>query len=214
MSSCYTNGNYDHLLYKGISRHAMSVIHRHLEVGVAPSSSYPVTLEIGAGEGQHLPYVRHNFEIYFMLDIRSSSSPVDRPNVIRLIADAEELPFADATVDRLLTTCVLHHLTYPEKSLEEWRRVTRKGGLLSLTVATDPGVIQRSIRTFTTARRAQQLGVDYRIEIAREHRNHAASIMSMVEHVFRKDTVRYFGFPFPWKTWNFNATSTYVIRKN
>jgi ubiquinone/menaquinone biosynthesis C-methylase UbiE len=44
------------------------------------------------------------------------------------VADAEQLPLADAAVD--LVTCVdsLHHYPHPEVALAEMRRVTRPGG--------------------------------------------------------------------------------------
>ena len=45
-------------------------------------------------------------------------------------ADAENLPFADASFDGLASRLVLWNLTNPERALREWVRVLRPGGKL------------------------------------------------------------------------------------
>ncbi|NBS37259.1 MAG: hypothetical protein EBS71_07845, partial [Actinobacteria bacterium] len=60
---------------------------------------------------------------------------------------------------------------------------------------------------------AMRLGIDYDLEMAREHRNHAGALMVQIERVFAADTVRYVGIPFPFKTWNFNYSSVYQVHK-
>ena len=95
--------------------------------------------------------------------------------------------------------------------MTDWRWAVKPGGVLSLTSATDPGFAQRAVRRLTTARTARKPGIDYQLMIAREHRNHEASLMVLLERVFTDDDVTFFGLPFPWKTWNFNISSSYLI---
>jgi ubiquinone/menaquinone biosynthesis C-methylase UbiE len=49
-----------------------------------------------------------------------------------LLADAEHLPFADASFDGAFMVASLHHLQDPLRALEEMRRVLRPGGVLVL----------------------------------------------------------------------------------
>ncbi|MGW3150758.1 class I SAM-dependent methyltransferase [Streptomyces sp. NPDC001177] len=51
----------------------------------------------------------------------------DRPGIAQ-VADAENLPYPDATFDGAYSFGVLHHTDHPEKAVEEIRRVLRPGG--------------------------------------------------------------------------------------
>ena len=46
-----------------------------MEQPFKPSMNFEVVLEVGAGNGEHLPYVKHNFKKYFMTDIRLENLP-------------------------------------------------------------------------------------------------------------------------------------------
>src|SRR5215470_1719419 len=47
-------------------------------------------------------------------------------------ADAEQLPFAAASFDLVITRHVLWTLPHPEAAIDEWRRVLRPGGRLAV----------------------------------------------------------------------------------
>jgi phosphatidylethanolamine/phosphatidyl-N-methylethanolamine N-methyltransferase len=212
--SIYEDGAYDDYLYQGAQGIVMRALHRRMEVPLGPEQTYRLTVEVGAGEGQHLPYIRHAYERYVMTDLREQSTSLKWPPRVEFVtANAEILPFDEATVDRLVTTCVLHHLDHPEQALENWRACVKPGGRLTILLANDPGLVHRVGRRLTTHRAAVKLGINYRLEMAREHRNHALSLMAMVDHVFRDDEVKFTGIPFPWKTWNFNFGSIYQVVK-
>ncbi|MBY5162741.1 class I SAM-dependent methyltransferase [Nitriliruptoria bacterium AS10] len=49
-------------------------------------------------------------------------------------AAAEELPFADASTDRVLAQLVLHFVDRPDRVAEEFRRVLRPGGVAAASV--------------------------------------------------------------------------------
>jgi ubiquinone/menaquinone biosynthesis C-methylase UbiE len=65
-----------------------------------------------------------------MLDIARRRLPAA---VDLQIATAENLPFADATFDVLLSANVIHYLKDPGAALSEWSRVLRSGGRLVIT---------------------------------------------------------------------------------
>lgn len=215
MNQMWDGTNYDDYLYVGAQGFFMRQLHSRMEKPFPKHEVFPLTVEVGAGEGQHLPYVRHQFSRYVMTDLRARrSEEALPPGAEFMAADAENLPFEDGSVDRLVSTCVLHHLGDPERALRSWRRVVRPGGAITILLATDPGFAHRLGRHLTTRRAAMKLGLDYDLEMAREHRNHAGALMVMIERVFATDQTRYVGLPFPWRTWNFNYSCTYQIRRS
>ena len=53
---------------------------------------------------------------------------------VDIIADGDNLPFKDSTVDFVFTSHVLEHFFDPIKALEEWYRITKKGGYIFMIV--------------------------------------------------------------------------------
>ena len=214
MNQVWEGSNYNDILSVGVQGFLVRRLHKSMERPFHCSDHFSLTVEVGAGEGQHLPYVRHNFDRYVMTDIRTPQSATVLPAKVEFRrADAEDLQLEDASVDLLVSTCVLHHLTDPERALRSWRTMVRPGVVLTIQLSADPGFVTRLGRHLTTRRAASKLGLDWDLEIAREHRNHAGGLMVMIERMFATDEVRYVGHPFPWRTWNLNYSSTYQIRR-
>ena len=210
----YEGSNYHDITCVGLQGFLGRRLHLSMERPFSRSDHFSLTVEVGAGEGQHLPFVRHNFDRYVMTDIRAAlSTAVLPPKVEFRTANAEDLPFEDGSVDRLVSTCVLHHLSDPERALRSWRRILRPGGVLTIHLSTDPGIAIRLGRRLTTHRAARKLGVDWDLEIARDHRNHAGGLMVMIDRTFAADEVRCVGQPLPWRTWNFNYGLIYQIHR-
>ena len=209
-SSLWEDDRYENVLYSGCSGFGMGLIHRHLERSFKRTDYFKLCVEVGAGAGQHQPYVRHQYDQYINFDLRR---PIDYPDGKSFIqADTESMPFKENSIDRLISTCVLHHLANPEVAMEEWRRVTKPGGRVSFILATDPGFLHRLARRVSTAR-IQNDHYDHNLEMAREHRNHAWALEKQIGHVFKHDRVRVSGLPLPWFTWNFNISLVINIVK-
>lgn len=95
------------------------------------------TVELGSGTGLNLPYYPADlFEL-----ILTEPEPAMRARLERTLhrsgcrarvldASAERLPFADDTVDTLVTTFVLCTVDAPDVALREIERVLRPGGRL------------------------------------------------------------------------------------
>ncbi|HEY2042849.1 MAG TPA: class I SAM-dependent methyltransferase, partial [Jatrophihabitans sp.] len=106
--------------------------------------------------------------------------------------------FADASVDRVIATCVLLHLPRPEQALQEWRRILRPGGVASIYVPNEPTLITRAGRAITTRRAARRAGFQgFDLMIAREHINHGWGLDQMIRYVFRDDVLRARTWPIP-----------------
>src|SRR5947209_16749967 len=109
-------------------------------VGSELERGYDRSLEIGAGTG------------YFSLNliqtgvVRQATCTDISPGMIRTLsanaerlglsvrtarADAESLPFPDASFDLVLGHAVLHHLPDPERAFAEFHRVLRPGGRIA-----------------------------------------------------------------------------------
>ncbi len=199
----FYESQYKRMFYDGgVSGWATGWIHRLLENGLK-DYNFPRTLEIGGGEGFHVSYVKHKFTRYHLTDLNVRSltpfanSMRSDGALIQSQENAESLTFQDSSFDRVLFMCVLHHLENPERALEEARRVTRPGGLVSIYLPCDPGLLYRTARNLLTWKVARKLRLDYGLINAREHKNHFFGLRKMISHVFRHDNLSVKPFPFP-----------------
>ena len=169
-------------------------------------------LEIGGGVGEHLDFILHDFDKYLLTDIKLpilGNKFAHDPRVVCQVENAEQLSFPDKCFDRVISTCLLHHVCEPEKILEEILRVLKTEGLATIFLPCDPGLLVRLLRNLTTARNAKKSGFrGYNLMISREHRNHFISLLNMVKYVFREKKLRVRYFPFRIPSWNMNG---YVI---
>jgi SAM-dependent methyltransferase len=131
------------------------------------------------------------------------------------IADVESLPFADKSFDRVISTCLFHHLDNPIKGFEQLRRVTKDGGKVSILIPNDPGIVYRSLRRATTLQNAKKLGLYTEAEFihAIEHRNHYLQLKTLLESQFKKDKIFSSSFPFKFSSYNLNALTVFHIHK-
>jgi len=178
--------------------------------------NFQSVLEIGANEGEHLPYVKHRFEEYIMTDIsykESSLLTLDKanPGVKRIHADAQELPFGENVFDRVIVTCVLHHLSSPLSALQEIRRVVKPQGLISIHLSGDPSVLYRLLWRIGSGRAIKKMGVkNGRFLHALEHSGHFFGINVLVSEVFKLDDIKASSFPLKG---DFTLYKTFQIRK-
>jgi len=57
-----------------------------------------------------------------------------------VVADVQELPFTDNSADEIYASHVLEHLPYGNTALQEWLRVLKPGGMLTVVVPDINGV--------------------------------------------------------------------------
>jgi SAM-dependent methyltransferase len=178
-------------------------------------------LELGAGNGQHLTFVKHAFKTYYETDLRVENLPereipygaqnpfnagFNQQSVVQEKVDATDLSkFKDDFFDRVLAMCVIAHVDSPRNALEEWRRVTKSGGVITFYVPCEPGVLLRTTRYFTTRRSAIKMGISNPLEILYlDHRNAFLNLYFLVNTIFREDEIQIKTFPIRKLSWNFS----------
>lgn len=179
-------------------------------------------LEVGCGNGEHRQFIaEENFQTYIMSDVRiPRPSPVfEKTRFIQ--ASVDSLPFNDNQFDRVLTTCLLHHLEKPWEALKEIRRVVKKksptdseGGLISIALPNDPGMLYRCTKKLANLpRRKIRRSVAF-LEVieAYEHRNHFLSLREMIRFEFRHDQLSCRAYPINISNYHLAAFNIYVIR--
>ncbi len=214
--------NYSKNMESGLVGLLMGISHKMMEKRFTERDFFGRVLELGATNPNHLTYVRHQFERYDLTDIESYSSlenfmtPAEagqKKKIIFSLADAENLKdFGTDSIDRLIATCLILHLSNPKKVLSEWRRVVNKdGGVLTFYVHCDPGAFLRFVRLIHTILMKRKSNYDHLSFVYSEHFIHYLAIKYAVKEVFRDDKVKVTSFPFPLLSWNFNFFKIYQI---
>lgn len=176
---------------------------------------------MGGGTGEHLRFVSHSFSTYTLLDIAENTEGLERiasdprsPKIKFVVADASSTPFSDSSFDRVVSTCVLHHVASVEDALNEIRRVSKNDAVVDLYLPCDPGLVYRWIRHWTShlmQKKSMKLNwTEVKYLWALEHRNHYLGIYSLIRGVFRNDELKLSRHPLPILSWNFNLYS--IIR--
>jgi len=158
MAEDYYLNNYKEINISGdISNVLTKLMHRFLENG-RDSLLFEKVLEVGALNGEHTHFVNHKFSQYYVTDIRSPSQitidDLNKRGFIFRLADVENLPFEDAYFDRVISTCLLHHLENPEQGINEILRVVKSGGTVDILVPNDPSFIYSTSWFVTTGLRS------------------------------------------------------------
>ncbi len=188
--------------------------HKALERGF-PESTFANILEVGGNVGEHIQFVKSNFESYVLTDYRETGFLSNDVRIKFQISDVHCLPFEDEKFSRSISTCLLHHLSDPKRALEEMRRVTKSGGLVSLLIPCDPGILYRFAKKVGPSRKWKNSGVSNPMFLHyQHHRNHYPGINSIVREVFKSDQVKTSFWPFKLHSWNTNLFTVHQIRIN
>ena len=167
--------------------------HYLLEKTLPKDMNYLNVLEVGAGTGHHLPYVKCDFNRYVMTDgsdemlkIASEkyAEQISKDSVIIENQNAGALTYSDNSFDRLIATHVLEHLPDPVQILKEWDRVVRPQGVISIVLPCDPGILWRLGRHFGPRRNMQKMSVDYDYLQAAEHINPIFNLVVFIRYHF------------------------------
>jgi phosphatidylethanolamine/phosphatidyl-N-methylethanolamine N-methyltransferase len=202
---------------KGIGANAVRRTHSTMEKAWREGDHFAKVLEVGSGNGEHLDFVMHDFDQYIMLDLRKTELSSKWHSDLRIKTikgNAESLPFETGEFDRVISTCLLHHVEHPELVLSEIERVLSQNGTATIFLSCDPGVAVRTLRKLTVARSAEKKGFQgYKLMISRDHRNHFGSLLEMAKFVFRKRNFNVKYYPFGIKSWNINGYAIITIMK-
>jgi ubiquinone/menaquinone biosynthesis C-methylase UbiE len=187
-SEVYDDANYSSPLQSSVMRAS----HKLVEKPYDEKNNFDRVLEIGAGTGEHLSFVRHQFGEYILSDLDQSTLEVAEKKLRgthdgKLKFEAQigsDLSYADNTFDRVIATHVLEHIYQPHLALKEWLRVLKNGGTLSILIPTDPGMAWRLGRHLGPRRNAIAQGIAYDYVMAREHVNSCNNLIAILRHYF------------------------------
>jgi ubiquinone/menaquinone biosynthesis C-methylase UbiE len=215
---------------------ANKIMHKLIELPFKTNSNIDI-LEVGANRGEHIIYVKSDFLSYTMTDIREESiNPHDLNEIKKklwerrgghlmneplgggvtfLAADVQELPFKSESFDRVISTCLFHHLGDPLKGFQELRRVTRKDQTISILIPNDPGMMYRFLRRVTLLRNARKLGLldEARYVHALAHPNNFPHLSVILHNVFSEDTIIQKNYPFFFSSYDLNIFTVFHITK-
>ena len=181
-----------------------------------------VVLEVGAGHGQHYDQTNPESALYIETDIRESmgytsnfqKTDLSLQGRLKRKMNAEVLTdIPNDSIDVLVATCILAHLTNPENALAEWRRVTKVGGSIIIYVPCEPGILLRFTRILSTAKKFKSVGIEQREIHWLEHRNHYLFLQILLHKAFSADTTKIRKFPFKYLLWDLNLYSIYTVTK-
>jgi ubiquinone/menaquinone biosynthesis C-methylase UbiE len=187
------------------SEHRFS-FHFRLESKRFSNSKYPVVLELGAGNGSHLKFVKHHWEIYLLTDVRDLKgilAPVAETGLIPMeqgvhksFADATELRYANDSIDRIVSGCLLLHLDDQIGALEEWLRVLKPNGVIDTLIPNDQSLLIWLYRIFFSRRRARKNGFhDFDLVNAFEHHSYYQRVCRLVAANFPSDQYEFQHYP-------------------
>jgi phosphatidylethanolamine/phosphatidyl-N-methylethanolamine N-methyltransferase len=211
---------YENFYSQGAVGLVSGIMHRMMEIGFDSSKKFSVTLELGAGHGQHFRYVRHKYSKYVMSDIRVDNlknvkKTISTNNVIIKKIDATNLKnVASNSVDRLIITCLLAHLPNPLNVLDEWKRIVKKnGGVITLYIPTEGGLVtQGSRRIFIWPRSRKLIEFDPELICYYEHVNGYLQLRKFIHFVFADCKIKKRRFPFFKLFWQFSLFEIYTIK--
>lgn len=176
-------------------------------------------LEVGCGQAEHITFVQKGWKKYVCSDIVTPNKAIQKKIVgeggIFCQADVHNLPFKNRQFDRLISTCLLHHLVDPYKAMCEMMRVIKIQGQISIFVPNDPGLCFRLLRRLTSGRNAKKFGISSELKLiyALEHRNHYLQLITLLNEVFKTQDIKIQQYPLKGFGYDFNAFTIINIRR-
>jgi len=187
--------NYDHANQRTLAGWFIQRGHRLLERTLPRNVPHARVLEVGAGTGHHVNHLDRPYQAYFMTDHDERMLGIAKSKFETAVAsgrlrlerqDAARLTYPDSSFDRVIATHVLEHIPRPISALEEWHRIVRPGGVISILLPCDPGLLWRIGRTLGPRRTAERAGVAYDYLMAVEHVNAIFNLVAVIRYHFER----------------------------
>ena len=113
-------------------------------------------LDVGCGNGNLFSFLSNEqyelFGIDFSENMIAEAKKSFSEKASFFVADAEELPFADNTIDIITCNASFHHYVHPNTVLAEMKRVLKDGGKLLIGDPYPPFVIRPIMNLLPTGR--------------------------------------------------------------
>jgi ubiquinone/menaquinone biosynthesis C-methylase UbiE len=200
----------------GLHRWFIVRTHKMLEKKLKSVSTKKIAsiLEVGGNIGEHIEYVRAPFSKYLLTDYRDTNFVSDDPRISFQVVDVQDIPYPENIFDRVICTCLLHHVENVSTALTEMLRVTKLDGTISILLPCDPGVLYRFAKWIGPNRAWKKRGIlNPNFFHYSQHKNHFPSIKSAIKEIYKNEEVFWYFWPFRIKSWNLNMFAVITIRK-
>ncbi len=211
------DAKYNTHLYSGLLGYAMRYCHKQLEK-FNGKKKYSKVLEIGAGSAPHISYLKHEYDEYFVAEVSNSALKFyeEMKNIKAYSYDGVNLPFENNFFDRIIISQCLEHVNEPEKFLFEMMSKLKEGGILSISLPTDPGVSWRLgrlfIRCFIVKKTYNVSKEEYEYINATEHINSIFTLINLIRYNFKNQIEEHY-LPFRIKLLDINLFYNVHITK-
>ena len=209
---------YNTHLYTGLLGYAMRYSHRQLEK-FHRKKKYSKVLEIGAGTAPHINYLQHEYDEYFVAEVSKNALEYykELKNIKACSYDGENLPFENNFFDRIIIHQCLEHVSKPEKFLFEMMNKLKEGGVLSISLPTDPGLLWRLgrlfIKYFIVKKTYDISKQEYEYINATEHINSIFTLINLIRYNFKNQIEEHY-LPFKIKLVDINLFYKVHITKS
>ncbi len=205
-----TGSVYDHYSdrnYSGLSGVLFKAGHRLLEKNL-PNRKYSQVLELGAGPNSHYPYLSHDFDSFIISDFNPKNSTdheviVQKDSRVRFeVLNAAKPHHPQGSFDRIIASQLLEHIPRPMEVIVEWMNLLAPGGVLSIGLPCDPGILWRFSRWCRTLNLNKSERISYNYIMANEHINSITTLLYIADY-HCKDA-KHAWWPLPFATTDFN----------
>jgi len=189
---------YNSHLYTGLQGFFMKYGHKKLENFKKKIPHYNKILEIGAGDTPHYNFIKHSYDEYHIAETSDYAQDFHKKNPkVKLVKyNGKNLPYPDENFDRIIISHCLEHILSPEEFLSEMMKKLKKGGVLSISLPTDPGLAWRLGRLFVglfKVNKTYKISFkDFEYMNATEHVNSIFNLISIIRYNYENSFEEYF----------------------
>ena len=208
---------YNSHAYSGLMGFFMNQCHRQLEKFDFPKNISKV-LEVGAGNAPHYKFIKHEYDEYHIVETSGTiiGNYTDNPKVIAANYDGKVLPYEKEYFDRIIISHCLEHIVDPEAFLFEMMEKLKTGGVLSISLPTDPGLLFRIgrlyLKIFSLRNKYKISSEKFDYMNATEHVNSIFGLSSIIKYNY-KDCLKDYYLPFKIKLFDLNLFYNVHISK-
>ena len=208
---------YNSHAYSGLMGFFMNQCHRQLEKFDFPKNISKV-LEVGAGNAPHYKFIKHEYDEYHIVETSGTiiGNYTDNPKVIAANYDGKVLPYEKEYFDRIIISHCLEHIVDPEAFLFEMMEKLKTGGVLSISLPTDPGLLFRIgrlyLKIFSLRNKYKISSEKFDYMNATEHVNSIFGLSSIIKYNY-KDCLKDYYLPFKIRLFDLNLFYNVHISK-
>ena len=208
---------YNSHAYSGLMGFFMNQCHRQLEKFDFPKNISKV-LEVGAGNAPHYKFIKHEYDEYHIVETSGTiiGNYTDNPKVIAANYDGKILPYEKEYFDRIIISHCLEHIVDPEVFLFEMMEKLKSGGVLSISLPTDPGLLFRIgrlyLKIFSLRNKYKISSEKFDYMNATEHVNSIFGLSSIIKYNY-KNCLKDYYLPFKIKLFDLNLFYNVHISK-